>query len=778
MAHAETVTLKGAAGASGVPSGQTGGAANASATGPDAENKVWTTGGNGGNGGSATSNGGNGGNASAVTTSSGNADALKAFSSAIGGDGGEAHGTGFRAGDGGLASGTAQITSSLPNTTSSAFVQLFGGNGGDGKDGANAGDGASVYLDNGVEGSPSGQLTLDQRTFAGRGGMANGPTGLAGQAGAASSILTATNPGGSLAGNSEAVGGNGGAAALGLTATNGAVAIATISAISSAANANVLATSSATGGNGGYAPWGGIAGDGGNATAAATGLSLGEAGTVTLRTSAVGGTGGTAGNVSGEGNGGAGGDATTSATNASTAGYDYVGVSTRVAASGGDGGDGAGIGFRGGDGGTATLTASTAIGTGPEANIGAELRGGQGGAGRRGADGGNGGDVTLTNALSGTGAVVSLEQFVVGGNGGSSDGGRAGNGGNASSILSATNSAGLMTVSGITYGGSIASTSAVVGDALTQMEAVGTTKSFASASAYSGSASVNSKIVNLGRAQAEATALVTAGGEASLYDYASAIADAKGTTGTALARAGARSGIVQEFTASMATVASGEHVLATGSLNVNYTRAAYDVSYAGKASSVTLPTTAIVKSRLGTSANPNVSTAMNAPGMQTLGIGSLSFGPQSLASTALKGEIHMALNATPGDIDRLTIGFVNPVIRDNGFSQLDVTVTLEDKVVLAMSFTNTATAISYLTDHVVDLSANLPSTWDGSFDIGVRFDFTSTSSTTSGFSTEFLIATDAIPEPSALALLAVAAGALFFGLCKQRLTQIPQRSQA
>ncbi len=204
-----------------------------------------------------------------------------------------------------------------------------------------------------------------------------------------------------------------------------------------------------------------------------------------------------------------------------------------------------------------------------------------------------------------TGAVVSLEQFVVGGNGGSSDGGRAGNGGNASSVLSATNSAGLMTVRGFTYGGGISSTSAVVGDALTQMEAVGTTKSSASASAYPDRHRVNSKIVNLEEPRPKRRRLSPQ--EVRPRMTTPMPLQMPRHHGTALARAGARSGIVQEFTASVATVASGEHVLATGSLNVNYTRAAYDISYAGKASSVTLPTTAIVKSRLGTSAYPNVS---------------------------------------------------------------------------------------------------------------------------------------------------------------------------
>lgn len=152
--------------------------------------------------------GGHGGDASAASTAvvSGNSLAT-ATASALGGDGNYGNGRGVDAGRGGAATASAYGQSDSGNVRVEAGVQ--GGNGG-GSFGGQAGNGASVTLENAAAGQTRGVLTLTQTAGGGSGGNAF-PGNSAGTGGNASTRLTLSDATASaLSANLRSVGGTGG----------------------------------------------------------------------------------------------------------------------------------------------------------------------------------------------------------------------------------------------------------------------------------------------------------------------------------------------------------------------------------------------------------------------------------------------------------------------------------------------------------------------------------------------------------------------------------------
>jgi hypothetical protein len=156
--------------------------------------------GSGGRGGDATAH------ASTVTTDAGRASAS---ATAVGGTGGNPLGGGAtRGGDGGIAGALAEA---VAQGTGTAFAGVYvtGGAGGYALGGI-GGNGASIALEDGVTGSSTTQLELQQIAIGGKGGSA-WDGAIPGKGGNASSRLDAVNPGGgALRVTSEAHGGDAG----------------------------------------------------------------------------------------------------------------------------------------------------------------------------------------------------------------------------------------------------------------------------------------------------------------------------------------------------------------------------------------------------------------------------------------------------------------------------------------------------------------------------------------------------------------------------------------
>jgi hypothetical protein len=203
-AHALTITVTGTAGAQGAGvDGGPGGPADANAVSGDAENVATA---NGGLGGSATNaNGGDGGAASALAETNVGAPAT-ARATANGGRGGNALGGGLVAGgDGGDATAEAHATGA---GGSEARAIATGGDGGTASGGAlQGGEGGDAILDGAVSGSDATAVALEQSATGG-----DGATGfVSGDGGDATSIGNFTNAAsGDLTVTLRATGGGGG----------------------------------------------------------------------------------------------------------------------------------------------------------------------------------------------------------------------------------------------------------------------------------------------------------------------------------------------------------------------------------------------------------------------------------------------------------------------------------------------------------------------------------------------------------------------------------------
>lgn len=410
-------------------------------------------GGYGGNGGTAiamASAGGASGTASAPNTTDGinTADeSVVAIAQATGGNGGEGAGnTGkgnqISAGNGGMAvigtinsSGTF-VPGVVTGTSSDGgnvlvAATLTGGNGGYGAWGADGGSGGSEVITNIVNGSTTGQLTLEQTAIGGSaGGTFDGSTG--GSPGEAISNLNITFSPTSpvipsvLTGVSTAIPGNGGAENTTFDnnytpsgnpqagPATAAVSLTNVYSVKATANAGNGQESGASNidyyvvGGGNYAS--------ANASAVSTGVGYAEA-----FANAIGSNGGNKSSTIAAG-GSYGGNATAqaSATNASAPNnlsYNGINDLSVIAIANAVGGTGL---VRGGG---ATVTSVSGVSSsGGNVYVLASVTGGNGSYSGATGSSGQGGAASIINAVSGSttdGATLRLTQIATGGNGGS-----------------------------------------------------------------------------------------------------------------------------------------------------------------------------------------------------------------------------------------------------------------------------------------------------------------------------------------------------------------------
>jgi len=228
------------------------------------------------------------------------------------------------------------------------------------------GNGASVNLNNSVDGDTVGILSLRQEATGGNSGRGNNAvlTGAPSVAGSATSTLSKSTSSTRLILNAIATAGHGGNATNG-TASSGANALANVRGNNDAGALDISAIATGGKGGNGFAGNAVIAGRGGDASAISngqnTGTGLGTSQSLTVRASASGGDGGWDRSLSSISEIGDGGNAVSSATG--------NGIGTLVTVNSGASG---GIGVNGGS------ARSTARATGASAAVSANSTGGQG----------------------------------------------------------------------------------------------------------------------------------------------------------------------------------------------------------------------------------------------------------------------------------------------------------------------------------------------------------------------------------------------------------------
>jgi autotransporter-associated beta strand protein len=721
-------------------------------------------------------NGGRGGDASAIASASNSGtSSVSVTAIARGGTGGYTSGLGSFGGSGGAALAMASGSSSGGGDVTVQASQ-YGGAGGMGIRPANPGAGANSFMSNAVSGSTTGTLTLSQQAVAGNGGVAqrSGGTGtlgdgaVAGNAG--SSLVVSDGSAMRLIGLSSAVAGNSGA---GNNVVNAGSAMASIdltgigavSATASASAGNAGLSSGATSGNGGMASLGvvrGVSTGGGDVsvTGIASGGSGGDnstfsvtsglgasislvdvvdgdtSGSITLTQTANAGAAGTTRNVAAP----SGGSATSSLSRTkSSASLTLVSSATAAHGSSQNSSFPTSTVY-GANGGAASATAN-AINLGGSARADATATAGAGGTSAEVLYAGTGGAaVSVAMATAhGDGHSASAFGSATGGNGGGFwskiVGSTPAAGGNATSSSTATALGnGPAIAHDVAIGGRGATTD------VTPPAAGGNASSTAFALSLNGTAQADSTASSFGgQVQSDATAIGAAGSStssASSAPQAGIVRNAQATAGVpALTQSTVHAQSLVGFT--MALPASG-----TSSLN----SISWLTAQPAAADSLSL-----------LAAKPNAHRDFNVQGENPGGTLSDMLGVVSLAAAypagASNGVVHSFVQYASVTIDPtqftnrqyLLIGLLNAQAAGTGFDSARFRIWSQGATLQDQTFSTLGSALTYFTDHPLDLGPIFPAAATGTVSIQVQLDVTAHDPTQS-FNAQLIFGNSSTPH--------------------------------
>ena len=595
------------------------------------------------------------------------------------------------------------------------------------------GAGAGITLVNAIDGTTIGSLTLQQTAIGGSAGGVDG--GMLRSAGAASSSLTVSKNAASLTVNTKATGGAGGYRNFGSgVAGNGADATANSSATNSGGsaqasptafggaggdgrsgaagaaggNASGTATASTTGnghavtaaafaqggGGGSFVGLSSQGGNGGNASGTATATAAGNS-SVNSTLDLFGGNAGSLGTTSGIGSGGNGGnvDGQVTGTNAGNSAINVL-----LGATAGGGGNGRGAGQHAGNGAAIVLQPGTPIATGTSTGGGiVEVKvaatAGNGGAGLLGAAGGNGGNVVLTNAVSGsTTGGLNLTQTAIGGSSGGSEGASPGIAGNATNSLTfstvtatalngtvnATGGRGALTGPPFGAGGDASASIRLTGPNLVNSVAT-STGGLGAGGAPDGAALAHSMVTGL-TGQASASAVTSGAG---IQLRADAAAPSPGGS-THTNEVQSRAAIGRAAPVAPAPISGSFQAVAYATGN---------------------PLPADVTA--AEAGNTHITNAL--AGSSVIGVGTMS----GAYSSGVSGTARISTSTFNFSLDLSTfnpasdliVGLDNPQATGSGFTSLEFSVREQNTAVLDKTFTTLASATSYFADHPMDLGA-------------------------------------------------------------------------
>jgi hypothetical protein len=392
-------------------------------------------------------------------------------------------------------------------------------------------------------------------------------------------------------------------------------------------------------------------------------------------------------------------------------------------------------------------------------------------------NGGTGGNSVMTDQVSGAaGSRLTLDQEVFGGIGSSN-----GSGGNATSVLHAVNPLGGELVArtnaqggnGMGDGGAgIAGDSAGGGgSASSSVTATDSSGKYVEADAiahggqpgyayygYSrgGSASANATAQGLGPVLAQADTQAAVGGQGSAISAALASGSI----------AGAHAALAGSGQQNFYTFAPAEtlHAQASVGLGAGTSGAVLPQTEAKQAFLAAAPTASDVAS--WTAGHPNAQAAL--ADHEAVALGSLGF--DTLNDTQpITGSLEVDLaSSTYGGPSKIALAFLDPLASGMSFELLHLRFSIDGTSVFDQSFSDAPTAVAGLADQVVDLGTLGPSA-KATRALVLSFEFDGPAATTSpyylpnegAFALDLaLLAHAAVPEPSALALLAIAAAAL------------------
>ncbi|MDQ2867339.1 MAG: PEP-CTERM sorting domain-containing protein, partial [Verrucomicrobiota bacterium] len=419
----------------------------------------------------------------------------------------------------------------------------------------------------------------------------------------------------------------------------------------------------------------------------------------------------------------------------------------------------------GGAGGAVTLNNAVSGSSGSVLVLGQQANGGTGGSARNGGTPGVGGAAisTLTNATNPVGGNLNAQLFARGGQGGlgvNADNTIYGaNGANATATLVATNTTALTGTAEAIGGAGGGGLFGFTGTASTGGDAT---------SAATGTISGNGPgIVNLvsdafggtgqfggfnGAAQADATA---AGRNGSLESQAGSLGGLVSTLGTnAIATVSGSAGTTAVTAATESRAAVGRPVPAMSAGN-NLQAAAFATGLPSNADVNTLE-----------AGHPNVSAALNPSNSTIFGFVDLATKSRSDAGGSSQiFDANAGFNLRANQIanpQQLDIGLLNGTLTagSGGFQSLDFTIMVGGTTVESDHFTTLNSAISFFSDHVIDLGALQPVG-----NLAVNFDLQLTSTGGGdGFNGDLVFGNGlaVVPEPGTCSLLVLGACVLMF----------------
>jgi hypothetical protein len=649
--------------------------------------------------------------------------ALHLISEAIGGGGDDSP---VNVGTGDATRGGRGIVGSVIGSSSTGAAvtveaHATGGTGGNAFGPTHAGDGGDTQMGP-VFGSSAvgGSVSVFASSTGGEGGQVSDFGSGASGSGASSALVNAVDgsTSGSLLLSQDAVGGTAGFAGTGALGQAGS---ASSTLTKDTANASLAVFSAAFGGGG--APRNastGVSGDGAQATA--SGSSTNRVGTSLTVVTAGGGTGGSG--FSGGADGGAGGSAT-------------------VFASGETFSDGAGVTV-----GTAPSAARPGFSTTP---VGGAFGGDGGGASSSNpsSHAGRGGDASSdSQGVAHGNSTVTVFDFAQGGTGGPRPFSFPPGGPPFPPQPGVGNAGGNTFSTAMGSGGGVS-------DVNVTATALGGDGGYLQTGGTGGNAVANASGSGLGLVNVHAVANGGLGRFRGLGGTGLATAIASGLSGTIAADAGSNGGLITSVTAhaDSATPNGGtvQTAAAVGQSLTQYT----STPLASFARVGALPLASDVNSALA--GHANVSGALDPSGLGTtlalisMGGGSLPTAPSG--SMTEHSEIDLSLHLAGSNLqDELVVGFLDGKESSGGFSGLRLRVMTQGQTVFDTSFSDPASALTFLNDRVVGLGG-WQSSSVGDVKVSFLFDVTTTNPG-DGFESDLAFGTSAVPEPSTVLLLA------------------------